>query len=153
MKLARTGIIAAAMLAVATVAFAQKPDFSGTWAPEPSANAGGGGGGQRGGGGGPMVVKQTADALTIERQGPNGAITTVYKLDGSESEVPGGRGGTAKAKAKWDGDKLVIDTTRAGQDGTPMTTTATYSLDDKGMLWIETKTANGSRKVAYKKTT
>ena len=31
MKLARMGVIAAAILAVATVAWAQKPDFSGTW--------------------------------------------------------------------------------------------------------------------------
>ena len=47
MKLARTGIIAAAILSVASVAFAQKTDFSGTWTPEapaaaPAAGAGGG---------------------------------------------------------------------------------------------------------------
>jgi hypothetical protein len=164
-KLALTAVLA---VALAVTGYAQKKDFSGTWTldqaateaanPAPAGGAGGGtggggGGGMRGGGAGPMTIKQTADALTIERQGPNGAISTVYKLDGTESEVPGGRGGTAKAKAKWDGDKLVIDTTRAGQDGTPMTTSATYSLDDKGMLWIETKTPNGTRKAAYKKTT
>ena len=35
MKRARTGIIATAVLAVATIAFAQaKTDFSGSWAPE-----------------------------------------------------------------------------------------------------------------------
>ena len=78
MKRARTGIIATAVLAVATLAFAQaKTDFSGSWAPEvdPAARgapAGGGGGGGRGMGGGPMTVKQTATELTIERQGPNG---------------------------------------------------------------------------------
>jgi len=37
MKLARTGLIAAAILAVSTAAFAQKPDFSGTWTVDPSA--------------------------------------------------------------------------------------------------------------------
>ena len=31
MELARVGVIAAVILAVATVAWAQKPDFSGTW--------------------------------------------------------------------------------------------------------------------------
>ena len=75
MKLARVGVITAAILAVATVAFAQKPDFSGTWtldpASAPAADGGSGGGGGRGGGGGlgngPATVKQTADALTIER--------------------------------------------------------------------------------------
>ena len=44
MKLARVGVIAAAILAVATVAWAQKPDFSGTWTLDPaSAPAAGGG--------------------------------------------------------------------------------------------------------------
>src|SRR5688500_15039626 len=64
MKVARVGVIAAAMLAVATLAWAQKTDFSGTWALDPAAAAGapggappaggapggGGGGGGRGGG-------------------------------------------------------------------------------------------------------
>ena len=71
MKRARIGIIATAVLAVATIAFAQaKPDFSGSWALDPAAArrapAGGGGGG-RGMGGGPMTVKQTADMLTMTR--------------------------------------------------------------------------------------
>jgi hypothetical protein len=35
MKLARVGVIAAAIFAVATVAWAQKPDFSGTWTLDP----------------------------------------------------------------------------------------------------------------------
>jgi len=159
-KLALTAVLA---VALAITGYAQKKDLSGTWTmdqaateaanPAPAAGAGGGaGGGGMRGGGGPMTIKQTADALTIERQGPNGAMSTVYKLDGSENEITMGRG-TAKAKAKADGDKIVIEQTRAGQDGTPTTSTITYSLDDKGMLWVETKGANGSRKVAYKKTT
>ena len=113
MKLARTGLIAAAILAVSTVAFAQKPDFSGTWTPDapaaaPAAPAGGGqGGGARGGGmGGPMTVKQTATELTIERtMGENKTVAT-YKLDGTESvNKQMGRGGEIETKstAKWDG--------------------------------------------------
>ena len=97
MKLARTGIIATAVLAVATLAFAQaKTDFSGSWAPEvdPAAAAPAGGGGGRGGGGGPMAVKQTATELSIERQTQNGAITQVYKLDGSESKNLDGSDGS-----------------------------------------------------------
>jgi hypothetical protein len=120
MQRARIGVIAAAALAVATMAFAQKPDFSGTWTPEAPANAapaggemGGQGGGGRMGGGrgmmGPMTVKQTASELTIERQGRNGTQTTTYKLDGSESDVQMGQM-TAKVSAKWEGNKLVITT-------------------------------------------
>ena len=50
MKLARVGVMAAAVFAVATVASAQKPDFSGTWTLD-SATAPADGGGGRGGGG------------------------------------------------------------------------------------------------------
>ena len=68
MKRARIGIIATAVLAVATMAFAQRSRTSP--APgrrearsggRPAAPAGGGGGGGGGMGGGPMTVKQTAD--------------------------------------------------------------------------------------------
>ena len=157
---------AALVAALAMVGYAQKkPDFSGTWSVDqaatdaanasapatPPAGGGGGGGGMRGGGG-PMTIKQTADTLTIERQGRNGAQTTAYKLDGTEQEIAMGQM-TIKAKAKWDGDKIVVETVRPGQDGTPMTATITYSLDKDGNLWTENKTANGTRKTAYKKST
>ena len=54
---------------------------------------------------GPMTVKQTADTLTVEREGRNGVQSTVYKLDGSESDVAMGQM-TAKVSAKWDGAKI-----------------------------------------------
>ena len=168
MKLARTGIIAAAILSVASVAFAQKTDFSGSWAPEAPATApaGGGGGGQAGGGGrggmggGPMVVKQDATTLTVERTQGENKVVSVYKLDGTESvnKMSMGRGENAttmdvKSTAKWDGAKLVISTTRAGQDGTPMTTTQTWSLEG-GNLTIESPGRDGAvQKRVYKKTT
>ena len=162
MKLARTGLIAAAILAVSSVAFAQKPDFSGTWTPDaaaaPAAPAGGGGGGQRGGGmGGPMTVKQTATELTIERTMGENKTTATYKLDGTESvNKMMGRGGAeteVKSTAKWDGSKLVISTQRAGQDGAMMTQTQTWSLEG-GNLTIESPGRDGTpMKRVYKKTT
>jgi len=164
MKLARTGIIAAAILSVASVAFAQKTDFSGSWAPEapaaaPAAGAGGGagGGGGRGGmGGGPMVVKQDATTLTVERTQGENKIVSVYKLDGTESENKQmGRGGemVTKSTAKWDGAKLVISTTRTGPDGAPMTAAQTWSMEG-GNLVIETAGRDGAtQKRIYKKTT
>jgi hypothetical protein len=164
-KLALTAVLA---VALAVTGYAQKKDFSGTWTLDqaatdaaatttttaaPPAGGGGGGGGMRGGGG-PMTIKHTGDTLAIERPGRGGGAptTTTYKLDGSEQEVTMGQG-TAKVKAKWDGDKIVMETTRAGQDGTPVTTTATYSLDAAGLLWVETKSPQGTQKRAYKKTT
>jgi hypothetical protein len=148
MKRARIGIIATAVLAVATMAFAQaKPDFSGSWTPEvdPAAAAGGGGGR---GGGGPITVKQTATEISVERAGRGGGAptTTVYKLDGSETKVTmGPNEGTATAK--WDGNKLVIST-KAGE----FATTATWSLEG-GVLTIDSTGGRGPTKRTYKKTT
>lgn len=149
MKRAGIGVIATAILAVATIAWAQKPDFSGTWTLDPAASgATGTGGGERQGGGrgmgGPMTVKQTADTLTIERQGRQGTTTQVYKLDGSETDITMGQG-TAKASARWDGDKLVITTkTERGES------TQTWSMAD-GTLTIESTGGRGPSKRVYKK--
>jgi hypothetical protein len=155
MKQARIGMIATAVLAVATMAFAQKTDFSGTWTPEapaaPAAGAPAGGapgGGMGGGRGmtGPMTVKQTADTITVETEGRNGPQTRSYKLDGSEVDMPMGQA-TAKVSAKWDGPKLVITTkTEQGE------TTQTWSLAG-GVLTIDRTGGRGPSSTKYKKTT
>jgi hypothetical protein len=150
MKVARAGIIATAVLAVATMAYAQKTDFSGSWTPDvdPAAAAptGGGGGGRGGGMNGPMTVKQTATDRTIERQGPNGAMSTVYKLDGSETKITMGQM-EATATAKWDGPKLVITTkSERGEQ------TQTWSLAG-GVLTIDRTGGRGPSSTKYKKTT
>ena len=163
MKLARTGVLAAAVLSIATMAFAQaKPDFSGTWTPDaPAAGAGGAGQGGRGGGmAAPMVVKHAGDTLTIERTRGEMKTTETYKLDGTESvnKMSMGRGENAreietKSTAKWDGNKLVISTQRPGQDGAMMTQTQTWSLEG-GNLTIERPGRDGAvTKTTYKKTT
>jgi len=144
-KLAMTATL---VVALAVAGYAQKPDFSGTWTPEPAADAaaaaGGGGGGR--GGGGPMTVKQTATELSVETQGRNGPQTRVYKLDGSETEVQMGQM-TAKVSAKWDGSKLVLTTkTDNGEQ------VATWSLAD-GKLKVDRTGGRGPSSTTYKKTT
>ena len=173
MKRARIGILAAAVFAVAAVAFAQaKPDFSGTWtlddaasgmaappagAPPAGAPGGGGGGGGRGGGGslgnGPATVKQTADALTIERTMGENKVVMTYKLDGTESKntMPG-RGGTpmeSTSVAKFDAGKLTINTKR-DMGGQMVETTEVWSLAGP-VLTIESTNARGTQKRVYKK--
>jgi hypothetical protein len=159
MKLARTGVLAAAVLSIATMAFAQaKADFSGTWTPEaPAAGAPGGGGGGGGRGmAGPMTVKQTGDTLTIERTMGENKVTQTYKLDGTESENKmTGRGGevVTKSTAKWDGAKLTITTKQAASDGTERTSAQTWSMEG-GNLVIERAGRDGAmQKTVYKKTT
>ena len=154
----KLGMATALVVALAVSGYAQKkPDFSGNWTldtekSEPAPAPGGGPGGGRGMMMGPLTIKQSADSISIESQGRQGLQTRTYKLDGSEQEVTFGQM-TAKAKAKWDGDKIVIETTRAGQDGTPFTTSATYTLNPDGTLTVENKTPMGARKATYKKTT
>jgi hypothetical protein len=157
MKVVRVGIIATAVLAVATMAFAQKPDFSGTWTldAEATGTTGGGGGGGRGGGRGGLgqgaTIKQTADTLTIERTMGDNKITSTYKLDGTESKnTMMGRGGEpmeSVSTAKLDGGKLTI-TTKVGQNEN----TQVWSLAGN-VLTIETTNAQGTQKRVYKKTT
>ena len=172
MKRARTGLIAAAILAVASVAFAQKPDFSGTWTLDPEASGmagapgggapgGGGGGGGRGGfgggalGNGPATVKQTADTLTIERTMGDNKVTTTYKLDGTESKnTMMGRGGNqmeSTSTAKFDGNALVI-TTKMDMGNGPVETSQKWTLSGS-TLTVESTNARGTQKRVYKKTT
>ena len=165
MKLARTGVIAAAVLSIATMAFAQKPDFSGTWTmdpasvPAPPAGAGGGqaGGAVRSMASGPMVVTQTADTLTVERVAGESKIVSTYKLNGTESinkRTMGQMGEVEiKSKAKFDGAKLTISTQQPGRDGgAPVEMTETWSLEG-GNLVIESTNPRGTQKRVYKKNT
>jgi hypothetical protein len=162
MKVARVGIIAAAILAVATMAWAQKPDFSGTWTLDPAASGapagGGGGGGGRGGRGGilgmgPTTVKQTATELTVESTMGDNKVTRTYKLDGTESKnTVMGRGGNQMEQlsvAKWDGARLNIVTKSTFNDQT-FETTEVWSVDGS-TLTVESTNARGTQKRVYKK--
>lgn len=171
MKRARVGLIAAAIFAVASVAFAQKPDLSGTWTMDAEATAAanggasgaGAGGGGRGMGGmmGPVTIKHTADALTIERTQGEAKIVTTYNLAGKEQEnsMPGRQGGPAtmaKYTSKWDGPKLVTTIVREGPNG-PMTSTESRWIDGATMI-VETASTGPDgtarvRKTIFKKTT
>jgi hypothetical protein len=158
MELARVGVIAATILALATVAWAQKADFSGTWTLDPASAPAAGGGGGRGGGGalgnGPATVKQTADALTIERtMGDSQVVTLSYKLDGTESRnMMMGRGGQMAdtlSTARLDGPKLTI-ATKAEMDGQMVEYTQVWTVEGS-TLTVETTSARGTQTRVYKK--
>ena len=173
MKVARVGVIAAAILTLATLAWAQKPDFSGTWTLDPAASGvaagggapaggapGGGGGGGRGGGRGgilgmgPAVVKHTATELTVEVTGQDGTKSTrTYKLDGTESKNSmTGRGGQtieATSTAKLDGQKLTIVTKQMMGDQ-PVETTEAWTVSGS-TLTVESTNARGTQKRVYRK--
>ena len=158
-------VSAAAVVLWAVTAFAQaKPtDFSGKWTREAPAGgaaaagggaAGAGGGGQRAGGGGmgggggfscgaACTLTQTATMLKIDRAAADGTAmpTITFMLDGTDSKNAGraGADGTPTSiisKAKWDGAKLVVSTTRDMQ-GTAITSTQTLSVE-AGKLTVVT---------------
>ena len=169
MRLAKVGVLAVAVLAVSSLAFAQtttvKVDLSGNWVvdtsamPAPATPPPGGRGPQMPG---PMTVTMKDNVLTIERtRGDGTKVTTTYNLAGQESvNKMMGRGGTeveVKSTTKWDGDKLVITSTRPGQEGATITTTEIWSLAD-GVLTIESTRPGRdgnpmTTKVVYKKST
>jgi hypothetical protein len=155
---------AAAVLWATTASAQNKPNFSGKWqldaektaAANPQGAGGGGGrGGGRGGGGmGPMSITQSAADLTIERETPQGAMTTAYKLDGSTQTVTMGQG-EAQVKAMWEGATLVIETTRQ-MGGNTVTTKAVYAMEGEYLVVATTSPPRGggepvTRKQYYKK--
>ena len=121
---------------------------------------GGGGGGGRGMGAGPMTVKQTADSLTIERTAGENKIVSTYKLDGTESvNKMMGRGGEVETKstAKWDGAKLTIVTKQAAPDGSVRESSQSWTLEGGNLVVESTRQgregAPVTAKTTYKKTT
>jgi hypothetical protein len=143
-------VIAVTVLAMATVVWAQKPDFSGTWTLDPaSASA------TRGPlGNGPVTVKQTADSLTIERTAGDADLTITYKLDGSQSRNvvttgPGGQTADTASVAKWDGSRLTI-VTRREVEGQVVETTQVWSVEGN-TLTVETRSPRGTQKHVYNK--
>jgi hypothetical protein len=151
MKLARVGVMAAAILAMATVASAQKPDFSGTWTLDPaSLPADGGGGAMQTG---PVTIKQTADTLTIDRTMGTEKVTLTFKLDGSDSRNvtlgPGGQPADSMSNAKWDGAKLRI-VTKQEMNGQIAESTHVLSVEGS-RLTVETTNPRGTQKLVYKK--
>jgi hypothetical protein len=126
----------------------------------PAAGAPAGGGGGRGMAPGPMTLTHKGDSLVIERTMGENKISQTFKLDGTESvNKQMGRGGEVEVKstAKWDGSKLTIVSKQAAPDGTIRETTNSYSLEG-GNLVVETtrqgrEGAPVTAKTVYKKTT
>ena len=107
----------ALMCWAASAAAQVHPAFAGTW----TLNQEGGGRGGRGGGipGVPIATEVTirvtpADVTVDTNTGSAQANqTAVYKLDGSETTVPGPLGWTVRARAAWKDPTLVVNTVRS----------------------------------------
>ena len=77
-----------------------------------------------------------------------GQTSTVYALDGSSSDVSNARR-TATAKAAWQGDKLVIETTAEGPNG-PVMTQAAWYLEGESLVRENTSTGADGQAITVK---
>ena len=57
-----------------------------------------------------LVIRQSASEVSIDGNtgSENAIVTTVYKLDGSEHDIPGPIGWETRAKSAWDGKVLTV---------------------------------------------
>jgi len=154
MKLAPIGLIAAAIVGVA-MAWAQKPDLSGTWTLDPSRAPTGGYASGEGSalGNGPATVKQTADTLTIQRTTGGDTVTLTFQLDGTGSrnmlEDADGHQVDSLSILKWDGPRLTI-VTKQERAGKLSETTEVWTVAGN-TLTVETTGGRGAEKRIYKK--
>jgi len=116
MKSVLLSIAAVALLAVPTSARAQAhQDYSGKWALSQSKSTqGAAGNGATISFGSEVIVTQSATELKVESRYPRVEQTQiiVFKFDGSEVTTPLSEGVVEKAKATWEGDKVVITARR-----------------------------------------
>jgi len=105
-----------------------------------------------------IVVKQTADTLTVESsstfQGNTTKRTVTYDLKGNPVENEGAMGGRAETLARWDGGKLVVTWTSEGAiAGTKVVRTETRSLaaDGKTMTVVSQRGENPAMEMVYEK--
>ena len=101
------------MLTTISVTAQARPDFSGSWKiSQARSSAGATGNNATISFPSELVIKQQAAELHVELRYPRSEmLTTVYKLDGSEITITLPSSVTEKARAAWDGDKLVITRT------------------------------------------
>jgi hypothetical protein len=83
-----------------------------------------------------------ATSLTREVEGPDGPVKTVYKLDGTETTVQMGQM-EGKAKAKWEGNTIVVETTTTRQDGSTATNKDVYSIEEGVLVITGTRPGRG----------
>lgn len=130
-------LAAAVLIVIAAAGSAQTPpNFSGKWTlvPDPAAPAPGGMPPSQ-----TLTIVQDAKTLTVTRTIQMGAFTTVYNLDGSESKNTLNFNGNSidqVSKTKWDGDKLVVNTTMSFEN-TPVEFSMVISQDAAGTLGLE----------------
>ena len=117
---------------------------------------GGGGRARSGGAGDAVAARPVGTTITLDTKSfsvTQGENTTAYALDGSATDISNAMR-KATAKASWQGDKLVIETTAEGPNGS-VVSQATWYLEGESLVRENSSTgADGqaiTRKTYFKK--
>ena len=122
-------------LAAASTSEQTAPDFSGTWKMDPSRSESA----HQDAPIGPvwLVIHQSPDEFRLEtrRSEPHSKVASTevltFHYDGKELLNPSSAGGPVKAKAHWDGRKLIAETER-DINGATVTTMQIFELSPNG---------------------
>jgi hypothetical protein len=117
--------------------------FAGKWVVLDSAALGRGG---RGGLGATVTMIQDQGTLTIVRVGPNGEITSIYKLDGTEGKntvTMGGNSFEQTSKAMWVKDTLMVTNSRLVSGATVETVMHLYFDASNNLVVATTSPGRG----------
>lgn len=146
-------VLAVALTVSAGLAAQGKTNFAGTWnvdvaKSDPSVS------GRAGVATARLVITQTATEMTVVTTTARGEAKTVYKLDGSEM-VETGAMADSKAKASWEGGKLVINRVQTLKSGAgTLTSKEVYSLEGGALTLVTSRTSPSgetSRKTVFTK--
>ena len=125
-----------------------------------AAPAGAGGGGRVMAAGPMTVKQTATELTIERTAGENKIVSTYKLDGSESVNKMMGRGGAeveTKSTAKWDGSKLTVVTNQAGQDGTVRESTQSWSLEGGNLVVESTRTgregAPVTSKAVYKKTT
>ncbi len=101
-----------------------------------------------------MITETSTEVMVDSNTGTENQLqTSVYKLDGSESPVPGPLGWDTRARASWQDGKLVVTIKRSidGPDGElKFEIRDVYSVSG-GLLTVERTQGSQTVKMVYKK--
>jgi hypothetical protein len=141
----------------ASISTLAQANLAGTWSLDQSAGRGGG----RGGGvpGFPLatklVIKVSPTEVTVDSDTGSAQTiqTSVYKLDGSVTNVPGPLGWETTAKAAMDGDTLKITVRRSisGPNGPIGANVTDVYRVDGSVLTIERTLGSTTQKLVYRR--
>ena len=152
-------MLTAALVAAATLLYAQAPDFSGTWKLDETKSRVVATAGITGlipaGAPKTLHITQSANGTIVIESQINEAHARIYR-PGKETATPAGQGGAVTATSKWEGASLVVEGALKTANGDTTAIREKLSLGAGGTLTMEVSTSareQASSTLVYSKIT